>query len=358
MSGTEKADHMTLNPEHGRVLFAMHVHTPHVESLKAALRHACWLNDLHLEAMLSSEPNVVERMGNVKALISDLTEKDAFVHHDVGVAHALGLPVLCLCHGQPRNQTADLQGERIIYFGDLESAEEKSALSTTLAARLRQVLAGRVPDVIDSFRQRTLTIVRDLELLGRAEDMRRQEVWYSGFLSAFSVSEEGLEPEERSLGPDLLREKQALHDLARRGCRIVCIISPPTEPIRREKAALVRTRILCLLQFIYDNPDLPIDWVLSPYRQKNFYIIGDISCIERFQKEAALGVDLSLRQTGESAIQVNRSVYHTLVARLTQIMLGDRASTSASNRDLMRAVTMERLEHSLGFCETKEGSGE
>jgi len=340
-----------------RVLFALHAQVPQAASLKSALSHACWVNDLELEEVLSTEGDVFERMDGVRALIADLTNNDPFVIHDVGIAHALGLPVLCLCHGQQTNQLADLQGERVILYGDLKSITEREELSTTLVDRLRQILGSANPEVIDSFRQRTRIIVHDLELLGRGADVPHQIVWYSGFLSAFSVSEAGLDPDEQVVGGELLREKEALFDLARKGCRIVCIISPPSGTVPVTKARLVATRLKCLRDFIRRHPDLPIDWVLSPYLQKNFYIIGTISCIERFRKEASLRVDVSPRQTGEAAIVTNTLVYRALTERLMQIMLPNGVSETGDPRARMRAATMVALDEALAICGAPAGAG-
>jgi hypothetical protein len=344
-------DRLCGNALQRRVFFAAHPDTPYLTAVSKALAHACFLMDLELVCGCSSKTDTLDEIGGASIVVADVTHDNPYVTYDIGIAHALGLPVLCLSHRQQGGNLADLQGIRMIYYGDMAGEAEKKNLSDVLYERLRQVLGRVSPDVTDSFRERTAWIVRDLKKLETSQDRFHQTVWYSGFLSALSMSYDGLEPGERQFWVDLEAEREAVIRLSRE-CRIVCIISPPSqETLRPEKADLVWIRIKCLLDFITTNDKASIDWVLSPYKQKNFYLIGDVSCIERFQKEVAQGVDLTLRQSGEAAIRGNRAVYQAQFDKLTHLMFPDGLPVAESLRESLRQATVHRLQESLEYCD-------
>jgi hypothetical protein len=327
--------------------------------VRRVVENVCWVNGFEVDIPEESDLEIVDRIGDADALLADVTQYDPVVTHDVGVAHALGVPVLCVCHDQKKSHLADLEGLRLIYYGDLGSPTERHNMTRTLQRRLQLAISLSDRDnITDSFLERAQWITRDLEQLAADDNSESQTVWYSGFLSDFAVCEEGLEEGERSFKDSLLSQRQALVDLADKGFRLVCILSLPSDQnLILGNAEIVLIRLRCLLRFV-ENDDSGdtftkrrIHWIISPYRQKNFYIIGNISCIERFQKAAARGVDLSLRLTNDASVRANTLAYRALFDKLLKAVCPPDLPDEAAILRFLREDSVRKVKTAVELCE-------
>ncbi len=329
--------------------------------VRRAVENACWEN--HFRSTTRRQtlpgPDIVDRIGDSDVLIADVTRFDPAVTHDIGVAHALGVPVLCLSHHGVDVDLADLRGLRVIYYGDLGDAAERTQLAHTLGRRLRTLVRLTEPcgEVIDSFSDRALAITRDVRRVREAGKPDADTVWFSGFLGDFAVSEAGLESGEVPFKKHLLEQRQALVDLADEGFRLNCILSlPSSDFVIRHNLGIVVRRLRALLDFVReddsgeDGARRRICWVVSPYRQKNFYIIGSVSCIERFQKAPDRGVDLTLRLTSDAALRANTLAYQALLENLIAGLSPGGLEDERATLRFLRRDTVTRIERALAFC--------
>ena len=107
----------------------------------------------------------LDRIGDADVLVADVTKNDPGVTHDIGIAHTIHVPVLCLRYAKKSLvAVADLEGLRIIYYGDLEKLEERQRLTDVLRDRIRAAVTDR-RIVTDSFAERALWITSDLNRL-------------------------------------------------------------------------------------------------------------------------------------------------------------------------------------------------
>jgi len=318
-----------------------------------AVRIACWQNALGFRHGGSSDGDVLGSLGDAECLVADTTGNDPCVTHDIGVAHALGIPVICLRHSDDADLLADLQDIRFIHYGDLAIPEQRTHLTDALQRSISKVLRREAPEVIDSFRQRTQQIVADFETLLGRRDLHAQTLCYSGVLSPLAMAGGGYENGELPFRTLLDAEKAKMIELAERGCRVACMISPPSAPsITASGKKVVQRRLDVLIEFIEeDERGADVDWVWSPYRQKTLYIVGDVSCIERFRKQVEQGVDLTLRQTSDAAIGAYRAAYDALFERLAGDMCHGHAPHTVESREARRSETLARLRQLRAACD-------
>ena len=336
-----------------RILLAINRNNPFAQTLQEAIRIACYFNGFISLPSLFSDSVVLDDVARADIVVADVSVLDPNLYHVLGISDGLRIPVLYTCTDGHTDIPANLQGIRIIYYQDLSSSGELEALTQNLTESLRQILGNAGPEVIDSFGARTRWITHDLNVLLKmyndiSLDPAGKTVWYSGVLSDFAMDVQNLEPEEIPFKDALMAEKQAMIDLARKGCRVVCIITPPaSENVVRDNKAVVCRRTECLLNFIKNNHD-NIDWVVSPFRQKNCYLIGNISCIERFQKNVAQKADVTLRQTGQLAITANRVAYEALFGKLIQMIFSPEDIPEGNDLTVqLRQRTIEHLSQKL-----------
>jgi hypothetical protein len=106
-----------------------------------------------------------------------------------------------------------------------------------------------------------------------------------------------------------MNEKRPLLQLARSGCPIKMILTPPSEyHFIPDKKTFSVQRLKTLLSVFNDTSDSAIkniSIVISPYRQKSLYIIGHISMSEGFKLGLSRGYDLTLRQSDYDVISAS-----------------------------------------------------
>lgn len=331
-----------------QILLAINRDNPSAELVQKAVLHACYINGFILLPNLFSDTVVPDDVARADIVVADISVLDPNLSHVLGISDGLRIPVLYTCTHGDKDIPANLQGIRIIYYQDLSFADARAALTQNLTESLSQILGNAGPEVIDSFGARTRLIINDLKVLLKMHndislDTAARTVWYSGVLSDFSLDEQNLEPEEMQFKDVLMEEKQTMIDLARKGCRVVCIITPlACEYVGPDNKEILCGRTEFLLNFIKDNHD-HIDWVVSPFRQKNCYLIGNISCIERFQKNVAQKADVTLRQTGKLAITANRVAYEALFEKLIQMIFHPADAPRGS--DLTAQLRQRTIKH-------------
>ena len=118
----------------------------------------------------------------------------------------------------------------------------------------------------------------------------------------------------------LLEERDTLLELARDGWPVRCIITPHERRLHRVPQSVEKRdlRFKHLIEFLESEDEKAIqareniEWVISPFRQWNIYIIGRISCFEGFRRTFGSGYDLTLRESGREAIEGKTRVFDEL----------------------------------------------
>jgi len=109
-----------------------------------------------------------------------------------------------------------------------------------------------------------------------------------------------------------------------------------------------------LLAFLEsDEPALQhIEFVISPFLQKNFYIIGRLCFSEGFRIGLESGYPLTLRQSDPDAINSSTQLHRALFERLRDhtLMQYPPARSQSNAHDNLRLATIRCLQESLAFC--------
>lgn len=218
-------------------------------------------------------------------------------------------------------------------------------------------VAEASPQIIHSPTERTQLINNDLQTLLDSAGVDKETVWTSALLSTFAITSEDPYPlEEKDYLRLLLKEKELLIKLARKGCAIKCIISPANKNYVMHAGidyATQRTRQLIDFIESKDTALTHIDWAISEVGAKNLYIIGHISCFEGYKKGLDRGYGLTLRQTSHDVINANIDVYSRFFADLAAHTLTKWTSKYddcvTSENELLRIGAKRCLEESLNF---------
>jgi hypothetical protein len=354
-----------LNPEGERVFVAMPFGSLHSKPMWRVFRRACSINSLkpiRADTVRYPRPilqQILEEIGRAGIIIADLTDLNPNVLYELGIAHCRCEDVILIAR-KGVSLPFDLAALRCIFYDPL-AARWQASLTAELSETLTEIRRGRPPVIIDDRLERTRRIVADLETLGKLpdEDLSNETVWSSSFMSSIAISDDE-DHTDSAYHPYLLKERDALLALARRGCRLRFIVTPPSEAnIARPwiKHGLQRTATLLKFLRQEDAAHENIDWVVSPMRQKNIYVIGRVSCIEGFKEHLQRGYQLTIRQTAWDAIEVNVRLLATLFARLVKSTLAENQESSRSDRVALRLATIKVLERSLSFMEKLPDSG-
>jgi len=299
-----------------------------------------------------------------------------WINFEAGCGWIKDIKIIPICHsGQRKDQLplpfSELQALQLDdeNFGKvlLEALSHEFEILTVpkikpkVRQRFKQAIsrisvAEASPQIIHSPRERTQLINNDLQTLLNSAGVDKETIWTSAFLSTFAItSDDPYPPEEEDYLKLLLKEKELLIELARRGCAIKCIISPANKFFTRHAMfdpGIQRTKQL--IDFIKSNDRAlsHIDWAISDLRIKNLYIIGHISCFEGYKKGTEHGYDLTLRQTSRDVINVNIDVYSSffkdLAARTLAKWTNEHDSFTSQN-ELLRIGATRCLEESLKF---------
>lgn len=301
-----------------------------------------------------------------------------WINFEMGCAWIKGIEIIPICHsGQgkkllphPFSELQSLQLEDTTFVKSLLQALCKyfgiSPLPHVNAAAIRDKFKKVVstislpeasPQIIHSPEERTKLINSDLETLLRSESIADETVWTSAFLSTLAIGRNDPYPEEQqNYLKLLLKERDLLLSLARKGCTVKCIISPANENHLRHAGvnyAIQRTQRLLKLLKSKDPALRHIDWAISELGTKNLYIIGHISCFEGYKKDTQHGYGLTLRQTARDVISANIDVYSGFFKDLAARSLAKWANQGdlkeSSERELLRVAARRCLEESLAF---------
>ncbi len=284
--------------------------------------------------------NILDELERAQIIIADLTDFAPNVLYELGIAHARCENVVLLAK-RGEDLPFDLASLRCHFYEWTPNGKDE--LFDALGRTLRALKSSEKPTVIDTYIERTEAVLADLKQLTDLPDadLRKQEIWFSGFLSSFAISDDlrDLNAVRRAL---LLQEQKMLLDLAGRGCKIRCIIAPTqTAPL---EDGFARRRLRKLADLLMSNePALSnVDWVVSPFLERsNFYVIGGLCCTEGF-RAGGEGFNLTLRQTGRAAIEANLQMLRILFDRLrTYTLTTYPAQSSTSNEnEALRASTL------------------
>jgi hypothetical protein len=216
------------------------------------------------------------------------------------------------------------------------------------------------PQVIHSLRQRTELINQDLEKLLNSANVAKQTVWTSAFLSSFAIGADDLFPDDqREYLKLLLKERDLLLSLARKGCNIKCIISPANANHLLHSGinyAVRRTKRLLGFLTSGDRALNSIDWTVSEVATRNLYVIGHTSCFEGYTRGIQQGYGLTLRQTSPEVIKAHIELYSGFFKGLAARSLAKwtneiESEKGTSERQLLRIATTHCLERSLDFLD-------
>jgi hypothetical protein len=351
-----------LSRERDRVFSAMPFNAEHSDQLWKIIQGVCSIRGLNLRRADSPVyPNpilvdILDELEKAEIIIADLTGLNANVLYELGIAHVRCDSVILVCK-KGQILPFDLGNIRCIYF-DFGSPKMQVEFAERLGKSIDALKAIGPPTLITSPIDRTKAIVSDLERLSNLtnDELAKEVVWYSGFLSPFAISANETFPEaETELQTYLLKEKEAILSLARRGCKICCIITPPSADfIIPGRAQYAATRVNNLLDFLngQDNSLNNIVFVVSAYQQKSIYIIGKIACFEGFRKELnSSGYSLTLRQTG-LAVTSNIALYEVLSKKLASDQITTKEFDKIFEiRKLLNLKTIEILHQSKQFLQ-------
>lgn len=344
-----------LNREQGRAFVAMPFKAKHSDSLWKIIQSACSTCDLSIHrADESVLPNaiiadILEELEKAEIIICDLTGINSNVCYELGIAHARCDSVVLLCK-EGEKLPFDFASIRCIFF-NLTTSEGRLKLLENLSKTLEALKGSGSPMVIESAIDRTNLLCDDLQRLESLDDeeLSKQTIWLSGFLTALAIdNNEPFKPNEIEYKNSLLKEKDTLLQLARRGCRIKAIITPIFyKDLVSYNQNYYKNRIQSLYRLITNTEETAlknIEWAVSPYRQKNICIIGNMSFFEGFKKGIQKGYGLTLRLSSNDAISANISLYEALFEKLATYTL------TTYGHKLKQADRVQALRHSLIKC--------
>jgi hypothetical protein len=155
-------------------------------------------------------------------------------------------------------------------------------------------------------------------------------------------------------------EREWLLNLARRGCSIRCVITPPSKDnLLPDRVSYALGRVRALLEFLESNERAlrHIEFVISPYLQKNFYIIGRLCFSEGFRIGVESGYPLTLRQSNPEAVISSTLMHKALFERLRDhtLMRYPPVQSVADAHENLRMAVIHCLQDSLAFCEEELG---
>lgn len=198
--------------------------------------------------------------------------------------------------------------------------------------------------------ERTRAIVSDLEALKKSARPGFESIYvrYSGFLSPFAISDNEIRLNAKCKHEyyDGLRiERDRMIELASDERFVLrCIVTPPTMfHVPALMLEYTEMRLHQLKAFLAgEGKTLNIDWAISPFQQKNTYIIGGISCFEGFKQGAEEGYRFTLRYAGPEEIQINTRMYDELYRKLASSTLMNYPSgVQLEERDGLREATLK-----------------
>jgi hypothetical protein len=212
------------------------------------------------------------------------------------------------------------------------------------------------PLIIDSVLYRTELIVRDLKKLLYSDKLKGEVVWTSAFLTSLAIGpEDPYSGDEQDYIECLLEEKELLLELARNGCEIRCIISPPNEhntfPLDND---FTKLRTVRLKEFLNskDSALNSIKWAISECWVKNIYIIGKLSIYEGYKTGMVHGYSLTLRHTApeilKSYLELYDGFFENLEARTLAIWTS-KEDKAFNKRELIKTATIRCLEDSIKY---------
>lgn len=300
--------------------------------------------------------DVREGIHRAGIVVADLTGLNANVLYEVGLAHAESENVVLLCE-RPPALPFNFADQRTVFYS-WKTADDRKRLTDDLWDLLQRLRPPIVPSVIEGKVPRSQSTIRDLRALLDLSPKRLagECVWFSGFLSTLAIDEsETFAPEEDEYREALLEDKRLLIELARKGCPVRLIISPPhpgrVDDIWAEGRETTILRLMTLRAFLTNENEPALErmeFVVSPFRQKHLYIIGQISVSEGFKIKLERGYQLTLRQDNPDAVSVSIAAQEILFNHLKKYTYDTYASQDLrqSSRTL-RDCAIEAL--TVGF---------
>lgn len=342
---------LEVEKEWGRVFMIMPFEARHADELYEVVKFVCKLHNLKLvrgdhraEGGVFIR-NILKEIKKAEIILVDLTGLNKNVLYELGIAHVLNDDVILLCPeakerigAKDKILPANLRAFQYVEF-DQFTARGRKKLIDDLFEIIEDIMRKTRPKIIPGVLERTNQLIKDLDELLRLspKKLSGETVWFSGGLSAFAIHpNEPFDAAELDDPSDAKRyqkalqtEKKRLIELAQKGCLIKCILGVPNKRfIRPRKGGYIGYRLCHLLAFLEGRAKgskkaLPnIEWMVSGFRQKNFYIIGRRSCMEGFKRENRRGFPLTFRQTNSYVVDANIEMYNILFKELEKDRFG------------------------------------
>lgn len=322
--------------QRGRVFAAMPFRESHSDSLWDVIHETCSVLGLNSRRADSSSKaswitaDIIEELATAQIVIADLTGNNSNVIYELGAAHFTCPNVLMLCEKSAINRLQfDYSQYRCIVF-DKSRRGWKWRLHKDLTQALNELQPSIEPQILRSPLDRTIAINQAMnEFAASLVDTDAPKlIRHSGFLSILAVppsefeTTESVDEHVRNYRKELQREFDLFHKLINEGIPLKCIIYPVNEknPIQKE-TAVGRTKTL--LDFVKTDHRVgkQLQFVVSPYQQKNLYIFGSYAMFEGFRYSANRGYHLTLGIKEPKAIESWTKMYDALFSELQQLAL-------------------------------------
>jgi hypothetical protein len=234
------------------------------------------------------------------------------------------------------------------FYKDLEHDLEKVRVDVAVQRESRF-------RIFSSQLDRTKAIAKDLETLKRVTPHGMEPICirYSGFLSPFAISDHEItfNAKRAEYNVELKRERNGMIELANDDRFVLrCIVTPPTKfHVPSLMLEYTEMRLERLREFLLtDGKCLNIDWAISPFQQKNTYIIGGISCFEGFKQGAEEGYRFTLRYAGPEEVDINIKMFDELYRKLVASTLTHYPSDmQLEDRDALREATLKCVSEAI-----------
>jgi len=338
----------------GKVFVAMpYKKDDRFERLWDNIRVTCHNCDLYADRV-DKAPNqgvtiedIQDRIRMAEGVIAVLTDMNPNVVYEFGFAratHEKDNVILLMSERSPK-LPFDLNPFTYIPYNDSVLED----LGPCLMKALVKMKARRAQVLISDPSERTKQVIEDLEVFLKSRSdvgHRNEEVYHTCFLSAFAIPDcERSDCNDGSLPyNELLDERTMLENLARDGCNLKFIIAPRT-PTGTDD--YVYHRLKRLQEFLEHGESEVLDhtdWVFTPFRQNNVFVIGKAVYLEGFKSGKQRASEFTLRMTDPSAIYSHTVSLKALFEQLAKEMLGRPFEDSPKGRTARRGEVIKKLE--------------
>jgi hypothetical protein len=295
-------------------------------------------------------------------MVADLTDQNANVFYEVGIAHQLKNPrQVVLISQRGEDVPFDLQSLRYLEYQ--HNDDGRQSLETELRRYLEEALTESAPESwepIHGLHERTRRIFGDLKAMSSPsagqQDLSGMTIRVIAGLSSVAISNHEpppSDPVEAEYNELLKRERDTYRELLVAGANLKAVLNPPTQyaPGRDWRRLDIRyQRLIGLLEGRSDqtNPvqataDLAMmkqcEFVVTEIPHPNTLILGDVVVHEGIKRGSGRGFEMTYRITVKSEVRRATTDFEDLFNKATQ------RSLSESNDLRQAAITQLKELH-------------